>query len=741
MAFIVPNQAQIASKRPIGVASPWVRPADWITITDTPNEVQFLVSSLSGGNYRIQTNFSRPAGQNLYIDWGDGVINTISSTSTSTNHNYTTGGTPSTQGYDTWKVRVYVDSGASITGCYFTAPNTSDGRLVYQSIPYGVLEAYYGDGISITNWNNYFLGNGTGGLGSSGGNYYYLQYVKLPSVISGASVSFDNTFNRCFNLAKVVMPISCSGLTSMLSTFQNCQSLQGSIDIPQNATAITNFQLTFNACVSISGATLPPSLPSCTSVANIFNGCYSLGSFQMPSLPVCTDYNGMFANCHSLLSMQITGFTTTAAAINMPAMFQRCYSIEQIILPATLAAGSEAFNANLNNTFSECSNLKSIVFPSNINSTTLNSCFYQNYSICNITLPTSMSLLTDLAFAFFTCVNLQSITLPTTIGASVAMNSAFNACYTLTAITIPSTYNITTLSATFTNCWNLINLTLPNNAQNSLTTMATMCQNCFTLKTITMPTSLNACVSLANAFQATYNLTSVVFPTSMNACTTLGSCFSTSGVQSITFPTSMSVCTTFTAVFQFAQRITDVVLPATIPASAVVSFASCFVFNPQLRSVVFPTTQSTGLNNLSSCFSNSPALTTITNADKLGNPSTTGTTYIDATGFIGVGSLFSGTADFSCKFSKLVINSVATGNKAGLSSLRLRNTGSGQYGGTSPQIDISYTNMGQAALVQLFNDLPTITAKTINITGATGAAALTPAERAIATGKGWTITG
>ena len=78
---------------------------------------------------------------------------------------------------------------------------------------------------------------------------------------------------------------------------------------------------------------------------------------------------------------------------------------------------------------------------------------------------------------------------------------------------------------------------------------------------------------------------------------------------------------------------------------------------------------------------------------------------------------------------------------AKLNSLRLRNNGTGQYAGTSPQINISYTSLGQAALVQVFNDLPTVTSKTINITGASGAAALTAPERAIATGKGWTITG
>jgi acetyl-CoA acetyltransferase len=76
-----------------------------------------------------------------------------------------------------------------------------------------------------------------------------------------------------------------------------------------------------------------------------------------------------------------------------------------------------------------------------------------------------------------------------------------------------------------------------------------------------------------------------------------------------------------------------------------------------------------------------------------------------------------------------------------LTSLRLRNNGAGQYAGASPQIDISYNGLGQAALVQVFNDLPTITAKTINITGCSGAAALTAGERAIATGKGWTIIG
>jgi hypothetical protein len=44
-------------------------------------------------------------------------------------------------------------------------------------------------------------------------------------------------------------------------------------------------------------------------------------------------------------------------------------------------------------------------------------------------------------------------------------------------------------------------------------------------------------------------------------------------------------------------------------------------------------------------------------------------------------------------------------------------------------------------LVEIFNNLVTTTGETITITGNWGASLLTPAQRAIATGKGWTITG
>jgi|GEM_PF-2979826 len=56
---------------------------------------------------------------------------------------------------------------------------------------------------------------------------------------------------------------------------------------------------------------------------------------------------------------------------------------------------------------------------------------------------------------------------------------------------------------------------------------------------------------------------------------------------------------------------------------------------------------------------------------------------------------------------------------------------------------ISFLNAGLAreAIVEIFNNLATVTGKTITISGTPGAAALTQAERDIALNKGWTITG
>ena len=62
------------------------------------------------------------------------------------------------------------------------------------------------------------------------------------------------------------------------------------------------------------------------------------------------------------------------------------------------------------------------------------------------------------------------------------------------------------------------------------------------------------------------------------------------------------------------------------------------------------------------------------------------------------------------------------------------------FSGTSPQIQITDGGLSRTALVELFESLPTVTGKTIDIKRNPGTASLDAADIAIATGKGWTVT-
>jgi hypothetical protein len=64
-----------------------------------------------------------------------------------------------------------------------------------------------------------------------------------------------------------------------------------------------------------------------------------------------------------------------------------------------------------------------------------------------------------------------------------------------------------------------------------------------------------------------------------------------------------------------------------------------------------------------------------------------------------------------------------------------------QITGTSRTISYANMRLGQAELVEIFNNLATVVGQTITISGNWGAALLTAPERAIALNKGWTISG
>jgi hypothetical protein len=728
MPFIIPNQTSTSLLRPTAIETPWVRPADWITITDTPNEVQFLMSDVVSPYTAIRTSFTQTGGVgNIYIDWGDGIIDTISTIGlTTTNHTYTSGGTPSVLGYNMWKIRVYGDAGTTITNCQILTNST---YYTQAQNPSGVLEAVFGDGTMGGGFQNNF--------GSVNVPIFpYLEYIKCPSVLlTGGFAAFNAAFSSCFGLRKIVLPTSAPNATSLTNMMANCYSLSEPVVFPQDALSITSLNNAFVNCASLRSVKLPPSLTAITDSQSCFSSCFSLTSIDLPPMPNNILMSSMFQNCYSLISFELKAFPTLiSTTCFMDSMFNGCVSLEYIKLPSV---APPTLTFQMVSTFATCYSLKNCVLPDTMLMTGngLLGTFTTCSSIASIVLPTNMSGATNLSNTFNSCYNLQSITLPSVVGATMSMNTTFANCRALSEIIIPSGWTITDLGSCFNGCGALERATLPPIA-NSLTNMASTFNGCSSLSSVVLPTSMNALTSLNSTFNSCIALKELTFPSSLPALTQIPNmCNNCRNLRKITMPTSAPVLTISNNVFGQCQSLKSFTFPTTTGniTTMLGMFANCI----SLNNINFSSTQLTSLATFNGLFSQTWNLSGATNVDKLGNPSTAASIYLDGGNNpqTNIPSL-----DFYCKFSVLNLSGQAAAPTR-LSSLRLRNNGAGQYAGTSPQINISFTSMGQAALVQLFTDLPTITSKTINITSCPGAALLTPAERAIATGKGWTIIG
>ena len=730
MAVYLPIQNYL---KPKPTPPNWVRPVDWITITDSANEVQFLVADTDLATFTINTTFTKNSGTNLYIDWGDGVTDTISTaTSVFTNHTYTIGtGTPCSRGYTTFKIRVYADATSVITTCNHVAPRAAsvNGSIAYVL---GLLEAYYGNNtctaIAPIFKSNITTGNST---------FNYLEYVKLPTTVTYGDMS--SIFQNCIRLFVVVMPTSGANFTTFSSCFNNCNNLLD-ITFPSNATGITNLSQTFNFCNSLRTVSLPTTLNSCTTMTQTFTKCLSLKNITIPSINLCTNFNSTFSVCTGLLWVKFNGFPIPAfspTAINAANLFLNCISLENVYFPSTCSVNARY---DMSNAFNNCYSLKSLIFPTNFNASILSQTFLNCTAINQIIFQSGFLACNSLSATFQNCTNLNTLTLPATMGSTVFMDNCFNSCFSLTTITIPSAYNISSLGLAFFNCTSASTITLPNNSQNSIGSMSNAFNSCFNLTTVTMPTSLTGISNFSNTFSDCNKLQSVTLPTTMNTCTTMTGTFGNcNSLTSVTMPTSMSSCNDFNSIFFNCYKLPSITLPATVSASTT-SFAYAFSNCASLKTITLPTTQTTSLTSIINTFSQCGSLTTINNLNKLGSLTATPLVSADGNTFINLVT----TLQFNCPLTKLIVNGQSATNFSLLNSLRLLNTSAGQWIGTSPQINVSFTNMSTAALVQLFNDMaaqPAVSGKTINITSATGAAGLTAANRLIITTKGWTITG
>ena len=734
MAFKLPSKNFF--RRTAGPAA-YSRPSDWPVITDAAAEVQFLFCDLGDAACSIRTTFTRTSGtQNITIDWGDATTSTVTGTSqTDTPHTYTTSGTPCSLGYTTFKIRVYfTGTGVSVlSNCNIMAipisGNTNSPQICH------VLEAYYGNSTQNAIAVNFYssIGNST-----TLSLYSILQFVKLPATVTWSL--WTTTFSDCVSLVKVVMPTSNSSATQYGSAFTNCEKLL-EITIPSNSTGITNLGAAFNACSNLRSITLPTSLNSCTTLSSFAFFCYNLRTVTLPSINSAADLSNAFYGCAQLEWVKFTSMPTIPFP-SLTSCFRDCYNLQNVYFPAT--GSTSNIHYNFQSTFQNCYSLKSIVFPSNINVISFASAFFNCYALTSCILPTNPTSCTDYSLTFLSCISLLKITMPAAPTAGVNFLSLFNGCYKLQEVTIPSGYIVTNLGQTFNGCVSLKTISWTPGIQNSLTTMQLAFSNCILLTNITMPTSMTALTNLTSTFNGCVSLSSITLPSSQNSVTTMTNCFgSCKSLTFVTLPTSMSSCTDFSSIFSNCRSLTSITLPNTVSISTT-TFSSAFNQCPSLKTCVLPgASQLSLVTNISQMFFGCSNLVTLTNFDKIG--SLTATPLMTATG-MQYNRFTSGSAiSFSGPLSALNLLGLSSTIRTNVQAVRLLNASAGQWTGSSPQINISNTNMSTAQIVQLFNDIAAqgtpATTKTINISSATGTAGLTAGDRSIITSRNWTITG
>ena len=719
--------------KPKPTPTDWVRPLDWITITDTPNEVQMLVADVNLANFTIRTQFTRVTGD-IYIDWGDGVIDTVTTTgSTLTSHQYVIGtGTPCSRGYTTFKIRIYADPTCVITVCQPVAPIITGSSLAYQM---GLLEVYYGNGTINLSAPSF------GGVGSAAtivGGFGFLEYVKLPQTI-GWTGGMSFMFSQNTSIQKVVLYETSTGNPDFRHFFSGCTNLRGEIVMPPLVVlGGIGLESTFSGCINITKVTLP-NVINVTSLGSTFTNCASLKNITLPSISTVTSLQATFDGCTSLEWVKFTDLPSPASLTNVSfnSGFRNCVSLENVYFPATCSSNARY---DLGTAFSNCANLKRLLFPLGFDATSLSLAFGTAVSLTSVIFQNGFTACTNISNAFNGCRNLYELVLPSTLGGGLTTGTtAFAGCSALESVVIPNTYNFTgSMNSMFSGCTSIRSITMPNTAQNSITTMVSFAQDCRALETIVMPSSMTGATDLTSMFNECNSLKSIVLPPTMNSVTTMATAFlNCFNLESITMPTSMSACNIFNNTFARNRKLVSLTMPTTVGTGTnwIGAFLQCLA----LKTLVLPTSQTTTLLNANQFIESCGSLTTIINVDKLGSLGATPLVNFAAI----VGANLVPSLSLTCPMSIFGFNGSATTTNL-ITSIRFLNTSAGQWTGTSPQINVSYTSLNTAALVTLFNDMAAqgvVVGKTINITGATGAAGLTAADRLIITSLGWTIVG
>jgi surface protein len=438
---------------------------------------------------------------------------------------------------------------------------------------------------------------------------------------------------------------------------------------------MTNITLTFPVCERFR-------ILKCTktSFVTFFSSTWTaLCSFELSGTTGITALNGLFQSCTKLTDVY---FDNLSSVQNMSTMFSGCSSLTSVSLPSNTPALTQA-----GSTFSNCYNLKVAPYFNTASVTSMNSMFQGCYRLTYVPLYNTVS--------------------------NTDMSNMFSDCYSLPAIPFFNTASVTLFTGTFTNCRSLTTIPLFNTA--SVTNMQTTFYGCSSLTTIPLLNTAN----VLNMNAMFTNCNSLISVPALNTIkvTNMGNMFSTcTSLRTVSFTNTVAV-TTMTTMFTGCVSLKTVPLFNT---GAVLTINGMFSNCTSLESV--PLFNLANVTNMSAMFQNCTVLKTVpafnpalaTNVANLFENCRALVT-IPAINFNSVTTLATTSMFLTCT------------NISAIKMINMRNT-----------FSVASLKLSGAALDEIYTNLPTITSRTITVTGNYGTTTDTPS---IATAKGWAVTG
>ena len=257
----------------------------------------------------------------------------------------------------------------------------------------------------------------------------------------GATSIGEGPFSCCIGLKSVSMPRSVTNIGQR--AFCECTNLL-ELELSSGLTSIG--ANAFFGCCSLEALNIPPSVGRIGD--NAFMGCSALSSLSIGSGVRCIG-NQAFSGCTSLETVTLPKHVSSIGK----GVFSNCTSLTSVLIFGNVE--TTGVSSDYSSPFYACSNLKSLVFGTNV--TTIG-----NYLCCGLNNLTSVVIpsgVTNIGNrAFYECMSLNSLKFPK--GLLFIGTRSLSGCASLTSLVIPSTVTYIG-SYTFENCQSLATLYVP----------------------------------------------------------------------------------------------------------------------------------------------------------------------------------------------------------------------------------------------------------------------------------------